>query len=191
MLTREQERRIEVWGEVRPYEQLDFDDVCFALLMQERARQREAYRDLKMFDPRGHREYVAKNVARRKALYTAREGYRARLRDRDAKEMRLMYAAGASVKAIAAAYDMWEGNIRGVLDGRSHPNAGGPIRSKPPGKLFHRDAPCPKQTPELMAAVAVIGGSNRHVSRQLGISHALVAAVRRKLAAAERAEAAE
>jgi hypothetical protein len=29
------------------------------------------------------------------------------------------------------------------------------------------------------------------VSRQLGISHALVAAVRRKLAAAERAEAAE
>lgn len=179
-MRRESVRRLEVLVEMRPYEPQDFEEMAYHVVLCERAEQRARYNDLRLFDPRAYRERLDKSMAVYHKRQASNPSYRAHPSAADAREMRRMWAAGAMVKDIAKAFRRTEGNVRRVLDGKSHADAGGPIRPALTGKRQHR-VPCWARTPELVAAVAAASGSNRAVARALGTSHSLVGAIRRDL----------
>ena len=181
MLTLEQERQIEIWGLMRPFEAPDFDGAVFARHLERRARKRREYREMRLFDPRAYRVMLE----RRQSARAAMPGHRSNLRPRDVREVRAMYAAGATIAMIASAFRVSSTTVQSNLAGRSNGTVDGylhPAVKRRPGERVRvvRGAAHPraKLTHELLNKIVSMNGSNRAIGRALGVSRTLVADVK-------------
>lgn len=122
MLTRDQERQIEIWGLMRPFEALDFEELAWRAWREQCAAKADYYSETKALDPGTVRRWTDLSRERRQPK-TKRK-----LRDADAREMRRMYAAGASPKMLRRAFGVTPAAVDRILSGRTHADAGGPVR---------------------------------------------------------------
>jgi hypothetical protein len=191
-LTRDEERRLEVWAMLRPYEPLDFEQAAWADHRAKLDARRAEYREMQRLDHGGYQRLLAKLAERR----AQQPGYYAkRLMPADAREMRRMYAAGAPVKAIAAAFGCTKCTVQCVLRGESHAAAGGYVHedARKRGDCVRRATGAANGraslTPEVVASVVAANGTMRAVGRQLGLHHSMVSAIRAGKTWLQRAQA--
>lgn len=184
-MRRERERQLEVLVELQLLSAPpDFEETAWHIWRAELDREKLDYQERKLLDPWSIKEQIRKQAER----YAARPGYKARLRDRDAREIRLMYAAGAPLKAISKAFGgITETSIGKILKGSLHPNAGGPIHaagataSGKPARLVRGFANGRNVLSAQVVAHVLASPSASHAAlgRELGISHETVRRIRR------------
>lgn len=169
-LTRDHVRRLEVWALMRPFGAVDWDELVEQAHAARKARKRREYQDLKLFDPSGYRRMVERQRDKRVASRRWRK-----LKPSERREMARMHAAGAAVRLIAQAFGVQPDTVvRQVAQ-----QVGGKRRRGEKIRPARGAANARwKSTPELMAKVLGMEGSNRAVARALGLSHQLVGRLR-------------
>jgi hypothetical protein len=197
-MRRERERQLEVLVELQGFCAVpDFEETAWRIWRAENDAANLHYQERKLFDPGSIRLQIEKQRLRRQPR-TKR-----RLRNRDAREVRRMYEAGAPLKAISKAFGgITPTSIGKILSGALHPGAGGYIHPKgatasgKPARLARGFAHGRNVlSAEVVARVlARPKASHAELGRELNISHETVRRIRKGdtwFQRAQRAQAAE
>lgn len=122
-LTRERERQLEVLVELQGMcPPVDFEQMAWLAWREQCAAKADYYYETKALDPGTVRRWTELQRERRQPK-TKRK-----LRNADAREMRRMYAAGAGPKLLQRAFGVTPAAVDRILSGRTHADAGGPLR---------------------------------------------------------------
>lgn len=175
MLTREQERQIEIWHAMRPYASPDFEAFAYQHGLEVRALRRQEYAELKLFDPRAYQrllEAKAEETRRRRGIEDVVYRPRSNLNEKDIAQIRRMHAAGARLAAIGRAFRVSVHSVSRIVRGKSFRGFEGPTRA-PVSRGAHAprgaDHSRAKLTPELVARVLRMSGSLRAIGREVGL----------------------
>lgn len=172
MLSREQERQVEVWLIMQPYAMPDLEEIAFQKLTALKARRRAKYRDMRAFDPWAYRQLIERARERRELMPRAWR----KLRPSDVREALRMYKAGAPIKAIAIAFGVGK---RSVLKHISRLSGGQRERGEKIRPARGEAHARWKRTPAMVSAILSASGSCRRIARELGVTHSFVSAVRK------------
>lgn len=175
-LTRDESRRLEVWAIMQPYQAVDWDALAEQAHAARKARKQREYMEMKMYDPASYRRMLEKQSEKRCASRKWRK-----LRPSERREMLRMHACGATARLIAKAFGVTPDTAVRVVAAQTGGTRRRGEKIRPACGAANANW---KSTPELVAKVIEMSGSDRAVARALGVSHSLVARLRRKMEAA-------
>ncbi len=122
-MQRARERQLEVLVELQSFcAPIDFEEMAWLAWRHQCEAKADYYHTTKALDPGVVNRWKALQYERRQPR-TKRK-----LRNADAREMRRMYAAGASPKMLRQAFKVTPAAVDRILSGRTHADAGGPLR---------------------------------------------------------------